>query len=265
MKITNIKNALNGKMEINTVALIVFFILIVGGAFVWFKVSNARLVKAKAETQAEIKLRNALIADFNYYKNKNNEIVAEKLTLQATVKELTGINSQLSANQQELLKRVKSIEKSNTIIAAALIETKISLDSLRAGNIFVDTTKNEIRVNDSTKDIKYDFLIGKVKPISPGVKPTFKIKELTFTNTQFVEFHWGVKKEGYPISFSISNSNKYFKTTNIDSYAIPELNKTVIKPTGWQKFTSFFGKSTNVFMTFSIGFGAGVATLLLLK
>jgi hypothetical protein len=265
LNIMNMKNLTEKKYTISALTLIIGLVLILGLMFGGWKLANNKRNNLKAENLLEVKLRNALIDTVTYYKNSNKEIVAEKLTLQADINELIDISNKLTLRQQELIKRVKEVEKENSIISAALIESEFKLDSIRDGNMVIDTIGNNITITDSLTDIKYRFEISKVKPAVAGVKPVFKIKELSFTNKQFVEFHWGERKEGYPISFSVSNSNRYFKTTNIESYAIPELDKVTIKPNGWEKFTKFFSKSSNSMITFGIGAGVGAAAILLIK
>ena len=248
----------------NLTTLVIAGVLILALAFGGWKLSQNRADKLKAENLVEVKLKNALVADVAYYKNKTGEITAEKLTLQATVKSLENANNNLNLNQKELLKRIKEVEKDNSVITAALIETKVTLDSLRQGIIVVDTVSSKITISDNLPEIKYNFEIGKVKPAIAGIKPTFKINELTLPNKQFIEFHWGERKEGYPISFSVSNSNKYFTTTTIESYAIPQLIKPIVKPSGWNKFTNFFKKGSNTIITFGVGAAVGAGAILFL-
>lgn len=81
------------------------------------------------------------------------------------------------------------------------------------------------------------------------------INSLRFENEQTIKFHWlDDKEEGYPISFSVSNSNQYFMVNNIESYAIPALNKETINPNGWQRFSTNFQKGNNI--PFYLGVGA---------
>jgi hypothetical protein len=108
--------------------------------------------------------------------------------------------------------------------------------------------------NDST--MKYDLIVHNVQPIDLEL-PKLEFKKFELPNTQFIEFHWkDERKEGYPISFSVTNSNPYYKVYNIDSYAIPELNKVELKPNFWQKLAKF-SKSTGGKIAF---FGVGVVT-----
>ncbi len=255
------------KIELNLLTLIIIglvFILILFGGY---KLYDYKVSKLTAKIDTEVKLRNALIDSVKYYTNSRNEVVAEKLTLQADIKTLTTINDKLSLNQQELIKRVKEIEKSNTIIAAALVQTNVILDSMRnASNVIVDTIHNNIAFSDSTKDVKYNILVSNVKPFDNKTKPELKIQDLVLPNKTYIQFFWGKKTDGYPTTFSVTNSNPYFHTNNIDSYTIPELDKKVIKPNGWQKIGNFFKKSSNMFITVGVGVivGAG-ATYLIVK
>jgi hypothetical protein len=77
-----------------------------------------------------------------------------------------------------------------------------------------------------------------------------------------VNFHWkDDRKEGYPISFNVINTNPYFKVHDIQSYAIPELTREKVKPTFWQKVGQF-GKSTGGKLTiFGIGVGVGAIAI----
>ena len=94
----------------------------------------------------------------------------------------------------------------------------------------------------------------------PKIKPELVFKNLQFNNTQIIDFHWkDNKKEGYPIAFSVSNSNPYFEVVNIESYAIPEL-KREIKPTFWKRI----GSGANEYGKPLLFFGIGVGTLWLL-
>lgn len=255
MKISEIKLNLNltTLIIIGAVLLIVF-----GGGWKYITGKNDSL---KTELQAEVKLKDALLDSIKYHKNKYKEVVAEKLTIQLSLDELGKLTNQLTAGQRDLLNRVKEIDKKNSIITAALIKTNIKLDSLRQGIVDVDTINKTITVKDSLKDIKYNILVSHVVPAYKNVKPTLTFKEFSMPNTQLVEFHWkdNEKDKGYPILFSVSNSNKYFKTVNIDSYAIPQLNKIDVDPNGWQKFTKWVNKKGNFVITVGVAGAAGAA------
>jgi hypothetical protein len=112
--------------------------------------------------------------------------------------------------------------------------------------------------------------VGSVLPIKifpqyQKFEPSLLFRHLEIPNEQFVDFHWkNEKKKGYPISFSISNSNKYIKTTNVESYAIPSLNKLNINPNGWQKFGNFMIKNGKTVIYIGIGGAIGAGTVYLL-
>jgi hypothetical protein len=231
-----------------------------------WKLHSNKIDKLETKLATEIKLKNALVDTVHTYQNKQKEWVTEKLTIQSTIKNLEKSNTQLTQDQKQLIATVKELNKNNTVIVAALVKMQVKIDSLLLdGNVTVDTTKKQVSFKDEyvldKKIMKYDFTIGKVVPATIGVKPTLFITSLEFPNTQTVDFFWkDNKKEGYPVSFSVANSNDFFKTVNIESYAIPEINKEQIKPTGWQKFTGFFKKTGDKLVYIGVGVGIGIAT-----
>jgi len=220
-------------------ALIIFAIL------VGFKLYQNRVNSLEAKLEGEIKLKNALIDTAKVYKNKENEWVTEKLSIQGTLKELQNKNLVLTTSQKELINRVAELNKDNTIIAAALIQTKIELKNLKDTSVIINKKDSSMVFNDSTKDLYYNIQIKHVLAANK-LKPELNFIDFNLPNKQLIEFHWGDKKNDYPVSFSISNSNPYFKTSNVDSYTIPEINKDKIKPTGWQKIGNFFKKSGKI-------------------
>ena len=192
-----------------------YLIVLIVGVLISFGsiYSYQRIKNLKQEVVSEQLLRNALTDTMKVYKNKYNEVVSEKLTIQASMKQLQDENLVLNKNQKELIKRVKETDKSKQVIAAALIEQKVVIDSLG----------------------------------------------LVLKNKQYVSFQWD-KRNDKPISFSITNSNPLFQTTNIESYAIPELNKDKIKPNFWHKVGNGIknGGSTGI----KIGVGIGIGYLI---
>ena len=172
--------------------------------------------KLNNQIETEIKLRNALVDNVKYYQNKEKEWVAEKLTIQATVSELTKMKNELTQTQKELLERIKQTGKDYTIIAAALIKQNIKIDSLLLnGNTEIDTLNKEIRFYDTYKDsskvMTYDFRVKNVIPSSLIKLPKLLIDSLSLPNTQYIDFKWkNDKKVGYPVSFSVTNSNGFF-------------------------------------------------------
>ena len=233
--------------------VLVLLLFIIGGGFI--KIQHNKIVKLRTEKLAEVKLRNALTDTVHVYQNKEKEWVAEKLTIQATVKDLEKDKVQLTDDQKRLVAKVKEVEKENSIITAALVQANFIIDSLQHGGLVVVDTLNKTVafIEPDNPDIQYDFAAIGVLPYPPNTKPTLLINHLNLPNEQFVEFHWrDQRKEGYPIAFSITNSNKYVKVNNINSYAIPELQKEVINPTGWEKVGQWFKRNGKI-----VGYVAG--------
>jgi type II secretory pathway pseudopilin PulG len=253
------------KFNITTIVVIILLLFGVAGGFYLYqnKVNNL-----KNELEIAKKLQNALLDSATVYQNKKGEWVTEKLTLQETLKNLDKLNGQLTASQKELLSRIEGLSNKNTTIAAALIQSQITIDSLlHHGHTGVDTLNKTLSFSDSLRNAKkdiiltYDFKVFGAVPAILNIKPTLMIKSLGLPNTQFIEFHWkNDKKAGYPVAFSVTNSNDYFKTINIDSYIIPEITLPTVKPTFWQKVGNFFTKSGGKLVWFGAG-GVGGAVL----
>lgn len=258
------------KIELKLSTLIISVVVIILLAFGGIKYHNYKVNKLNDKVETEVKLRNALTDQLKYYKNKEKEWVAEKLTIQVSLKDLKKLNEQLTVSQKELLKRITEINKKNDIIAAALIETQFKLDSLYLhGNITIDTTNKTVIFDgtyvDSSKIFTYKMVVGNVIPFPKTLKPTLYIDSIFIPNKQFIEFHWkNDRKKGYPVAFSISNSNGLFTTTNIDSYIIPEISKEVLNPNLIQKFGNFFIRNGEIMIYIGVGGIVGASTMFLL-
>jgi hypothetical protein len=160
----------------------------------------------------------------------------------------------LTAEQRRLIDKVNAANKENEVIAAALVRADFVIDSLMNDSAVVDTTNKTIEfIEVNNPDIQYKFKAFGVLPYPPDTKPTLLIKNLTLPNEAFIKFQWDKEKRAnFPITFSITNSNQYVKVTDMNSYAIPELDKVVINPTGWQKVGQWFKKNGKV-----VGYVAG--------
>jgi FtsZ-binding cell division protein ZapB len=237
---------------------VVIVLLVLGLLFYFNKVN-----KLDGKVESEIKLGTALLDTVTTYKNKHNEVVTEKLSLQAAIKELTKTNINLTSEQKDLMGRVKEVEKKNNIITAALIKSKIKIDSLQKSNVYVDAKDSTITFTPVDKtNFDYEIMVLHVS-VYTKINPELVFKKLEFSNTQFVEFHWkDNKKEGYPIAFSVSNSNPNFSTANIDSYSIPELKKSDIKPSFWKRMNNGIGKVGKPVIFIGVG---AAATWLIMK
>lgn len=214
-------------------------ILLIGGT-IW-KFQRDKISDLNDKNLTDTNLRKSLNDTVDYYLNKEQDWVAEKLTIQYRIDDLEEINNELTADQKRLISKVKEIQKENSVISAALVKAKFIIDSLINDSGLVDTLNNTIEFTDANDNIKYKFKIFSVRPYPLDSKPRLLIDELSLPNEQFIEFHWkDEKKEGYPISFSVTNTNEYFKIVDINSYAIPELIKEEIDPTTWGKITDWF-------------------------
>jgi|WetSurMetagenome_2_1015567.scaffolds.fasta_scaffold161220_3 hypothetical protein len=235
-----------------TVAIIVLLLLLIFGAGYHFDQINKKNQKILEKEN----LGKALTDSVHRYKNKEGDWVNEKLTLQTDLKDLKDKNLNLTTNQQNLVKAVDAINKHNQVISAAMIQMGVKLDGLTSSEPVVETDSTE-RFTSNPKDttLTYEIIVNNVKRYNPNILPTLDFRKFDLPNTQTVEFHWkDDKKEGYPISFTVTNTNPYYKVYNIDSYAIPELTKANVKPNFWQKLGKF-SKSTGGKIIF---FGAGV-------
>jgi len=237
----------------NRWAIVLVLILMLVGGWV-MNLQRNKINEWKNKHQTEVKLNNALTDSVGYYVNELGEVVAEKLTLQTSVKNLEDKNEQLTASQKELLARVKVADKENKVIAAALIEAEALIDSLMGdGWVVINPEDSTIHFGDSTEFLLYDITIGNAFASTPKKDPTILFNHFSMPNKLFVDFQWkDNKKEGYPITLSVSNSSPYYKTLDINSYIIPEIIKEELSPTGWQKVGKWFTKNGKI-----IGFVAG--------
>lgn len=250
---------------IKKIILAVVALIVIMGGIIYFQ--HQKILKLKDEKQSAENLNAALHDSITYYQNKNKEWVAEKLTIQTTIKNLEKLYGQLTDVQRELLARVKEVNKKNDIITAALIDANFKIDSLliiagkNGSEVTVDTTNKKINFNNlASKDTSFlfDIDINHVLPSHLDVKPSMLFKSIEIPNKQFVEFHWkNDKKKGYPISCTVTNTNKYIKVVNLESYAIPPLNKLHLNPTGWQKVENFFIKNGRTIIYIGLGAAAG--------
>lgn len=253
---TNILNKLKGIFSLKTIIYLGIVILLALVGYYFY--NKVQTLNQKLDT--ETKFRIALVDSIKYYKNAYNEVTAEKKTLQLDLKELNKNYGQLSASQKELIDRVNKISKDYTVIAAALVETNAILDGLRNDSSLISKKDSTVIFPYKTKDLEYSIRVGNI--LTTEFKPYLVFDTFNLPNKQEITFQWNKEpKEGYPVSFSVSNSNKYFKIANIESYAIPEIKKTELKPNFWNKVGNTFTKGGNNVLYIV----AGAAIALLLK
>lgn len=218
--------------------------------------------KLSEDLQSETKLRLALVDTIGTYRNARNELVAEKRTLQFNLTDAEFKNKELVQRIKETEKKNATLEKKVSVFAAALMEQQVKIDELQKSIPTVSEKDSSVTFTSKTPDIvKYTLKVQPVLTFKDKV-PELKFLDFSLPNKQFIEFHWrNNPKEGYPISFSVTNTNPYFKTTNIESYAIPEIKKPDIKPTFWQKL----GRNIKNGGEKLIYVGIGVGAVLILK
>lgn len=225
-------------------------VLAIGGLLFKSCQDNKALSSVKTE---ESNLRKALTDTLTHFQTKEGDWGVEKRTLQTEMSTLKDNNLNLNANQKALVKEIERQNKNGQTFAAALIELTAKVEGLTNDKPTVQTDST-VQFTSNTPDLQYDLTINNVKPFEFKT-PTLSLKRISFPNTQTVNFHWkDEKKEGYPVGFSVINTNPYFKINDLQSYAIPEIKKTELKPTFWNKVGNF-GKSTGGKIVI---FGAGV-------
>ncbi len=234
-------------IDFKTIAMIVLIIVILVGGGLWWNQHNKQQLKYNVEHNLRIALEDSV----DVYQNKEGEWVAEKKTLQGDISTLEDENVNLTENQTNLLARLKRANKKNDVFAAALAQQEVVIDSLINTVATIDTVNHTIAFEANTDSIEYKIKVLNVKPIEK-LSPILLIQELKIPNEVFVEFHWEDGKT-HPVAVSMTNSNTFFKTNDIDSYAIPELQKDVVKPTGWKKIGNFFKNSGKYIGIFGAG------------
>lgn len=247
----------NWLLQKNHLLIVVIVLLLVGmGTTIYFQSISINNLKNKVET--EVKLKDALLDTMKIYRNKEGEWTAEKLTIQETIKNLTKMYGQLTESQKELIDRVKELNKKNDVIVAALIQANVKIDSLAStGKPVIDSVNKNIIFPELTNpDLQYHIQARNVVPAFSNIKPSLFIVDLRMPNKSFVSFQFD-KMKGNPISFSVSNSNKYIQVANIESYAIPGINKDIVQPTGWQKTWGWVKKNGTIIIVGTAGVVAG--------
>lgn len=255
-----------GKININrNLERIIVVILIVLGIFHYCD----RVEDQNNKYNGEVKLRQALQDSVRTYLDREGNLISEKKTLQGDIKYLQGENVKLNKDQAELLEVIEKINKdrkrNQEVFAAASIRYKKFIDSLNnyvADASEMDTVENTISFTqkDTTSDFQYNIVITNVRQYPKLKTPTINFMEIDFPNKQTVTFNFDKdKRKDYPISFSVMNSNPYYKVNNIESYSIEGLKKENVNPTGWQKFAGWFEDKSKYLIFGGLGFAAGVA------
>jgi hypothetical protein len=242
-----------------------FFIALFGIIGLIYKSCDDRQTYKEKDIQ-EVNLRKALTDTIRHFITQEGLIGAEKRTLQTELSTLKDNNLNLTENQKALIKEVERQNKTATTFAAALIELKAEVVGLKNDKPTVQTDSSvqfAPKVGDNSYDpnFVYDISIFNVKPFELKT-PTLSISKIEFPNTQKINFNWrDNKEEGYPVSFSVINSNPYFKVNDIESYVIPEITLPKVKPTFWMKVGNFSKSSGGKIVIFGAGVLTGAALI----
>lgn len=229
----------------NNIERIIFIAIII---IAFFFVRNS-ISSLKFSLSDQIKLTEALTDSVRTYQTKEGNWASEKKTIQGDMDDLLNSNVTMSRDLSDLLNRVKRLNKENKkqkeIFAAASIKYKSFIDSTNSVSSVVsiiDTTNNSLSFQDlnDSSSFRYNINILNVRP--QGGLPEIKFNYIDFPNEQFISFNFDKnKRKDYPISFTVTNTNKYYRVLNIESYAIPGIQKDMINPTIWIKFKKFIG------------------------
>src|SRR5690606_30826652 len=108
------------KKMLTTLVAVIILILC---AIIYYQRNRIDSLKEDKENTSQV--LDALQDTMKIYQNKEKEWVAEKLTIQTSMKELEKINGLLNETQKEMFERIKKIEDGNKVIAAAVIKTNV--------------------------------------------------------------------------------------------------------------------------------------------
>ncbi|MAD96483.1 MAG: hypothetical protein CMB99_04065 [Flavobacteriaceae bacterium] len=237
--------------------LFLIFILILGFGI---KFHFGSLSNQEKKYQQALKLQEALQDSLRSYRTESGVLISEKRSLQINLKELKGINEKLNTHQQQLVKNIQKLQKERKnekeVFAAAQINYKKLIDSL---HIQMASLKKNLHFESTNPNFQFDIEIVGVRPLE-NQTPKLNIQSLDFPNTQTITFNFDKNhRKDYPISFSVMNSNPYFKTNNIESYVIPGIQKEVVNPNAQQKFRNWFQRNGNRLLVGTLSFLGGVA------
>lgn len=238
---------------------LIFAILILSGYLLFtFQLNRYNNLNDKYET--EILLRNAMQDTIKTYENKYGEVVDQKLTLQGNLKRINELYDKLTDNQKKLINNLNNSEKNRKILAAANIRLQFEIDSLKEviSVGVIDTLKKTITFKENTPEIRYEFVVSNVLPYNKILNVEHKINYLYIPNEQSIEFHYDNKqrRDNFPISFSITNTNKYMKTYDIDSYIIPEIDVKDMEKNIFRRTWNWYERQSTL-VKIGIGVGGG--------
>ena len=237
--------------------LITIFILILGFGI---KFHFTSIINIEKQYQQVLKFQEALHDSLRSYQTQSGLLIAEKRSLQLDLKNLEHKNEELNKHQKQLVKNINRLNQDRKgekeIFAAAQISYKKLIDSL---HIQMASLKKSLHFESTNPNFQFDIKIAGVQALK-NQTPQLQIQSLDFPNTQTISFNFDKnQRKDYPVSFSVLNTNPYFKTNNIESYVIPGIQKKIVNPTSQQKFNQWFKRNGNGILIGAISFLGGAA------
>jgi hypothetical protein len=247
--------------------VIILLLLFFGGFVVFQYFGNDRDWSDKYNLST--KLSEALADSVEHFKTENGELGAEKRTLQGNIDDILKENDNLSKNQESLLNTIKRINKEHRgekeVWAAARITYETLIDSMNnviatAANI--DTVNNVVSFvqTDTAAHFIYDLDVLGVRPYPESIVPEMRFNKVDFPNAQTITFQFDkTKRKDFPVSFTVLNTNQYYKVYDLDSYTIPNIQKEVVNPTTGQKIWKWFKINGKYVLVGAAGYAIGSA------
>jgi hypothetical protein len=208
------------------------------------------------------KLNEALVDSVDTYQDEEGRWVSNKRTLKGNLEDIQELlktsNDEFAKDKQKLLDDIGELEKDKRLINAALINAQFQIDSLSGVASEVDTVNNMITFQDDTsKYFKYKIRVAGVKPVDFELPKIF-FDNVSLPNEQLITFQFDKNnRKDFPVSFTVVNSNPFYQINNIESYAIPTLQKEMLNPNKWEKFKLWFKTNWKIPAVGAIGYGFG--------
>ncbi len=223
-----------------------------------------RCQRQNLQTQWEenARLQGALQDSVRVTRLANGQLRHEKKTLQGTLSQVKAHNSQLNQQQKELLAQVAILSKKpkaqGGLIAAGSIAYETGIKKpLPSVPATATDTANVVDFTYQSDTLRYQARLRGVR-IDSTSRPRLQLTDLQLPNVATVAFQWGTKKEGYPVSFSVQNSNPLYRVSNVESYAIPELRPEIRRRTRAGRLLQTIAKGVKIALpALVVGAGAG--------
>ena len=182
--------------------------------------------KLEKELQSNYNMMRVLHDSIHTVTTKNGELISYKNSFQNDMKSMKSNYDLMTENQKALYNEIKSSKK---LITAMRADMTVRLDSLINNDQYtINSDSTSVTFSDSTTDLKYNISVNGIKPISPELV----INNLELPNKQLVTHEF---TEDGGVKVTIKNSNKFFKTNDVDGYIIPQVTEDVVKPNKWKK------------------------------